>query len=174
MSGAIRLLPLYAFMVWTWPTLPLLSSVNYHSSNSSIFIHLPITAWKIDPLVCSSKSSPPTHSIQKPGRALIPATPSFFVPLPATPHSQPPALKCSILYWLLHLKFEYEIEICKTRGSKIFHKSSSRLQILGARRVTYSTLHTEDTQILGATVQTYSKYHLYYRHQTSVIPVTAV
>jgi hypothetical protein len=35
-------------------------------------------------------------------------------------------------------------------------------------------LDTEDTQILDATVQTYSKYHLYYRHQTSVIPVTAV
>jgi hypothetical protein len=34
-----------------------------------------------------------------------------------------------------------------------FQKSSSHLKILGARNVTWSKFHTDDPQILGATVQ---------------------
>jgi hypothetical protein len=40
-----------------------------------------------------------------------------------------------------------------SRGKQISQKSRIRLKILGARRVTKSKLHTEDPQILVATVQ---------------------
>ena len=40
----------------------------------------------------------------------------------------------------------------KGRGGKIFQKSRSHLEMLRLRRVTCSKVHTEDPQILGATV----------------------
>ena len=42
-----------------------------------------------------------------------------------------------------------------SRYAHIFQKSKSHLKILGARRVTWSKFHTEDPQILGATILTY-------------------
>jgi hypothetical protein len=42
---------------------------------------------------------------------------------------------------------------CYGRGTQIFQKYRSHLQILGTRRVTWSKFHTEDWQILGAMVQ---------------------
>jgi hypothetical protein len=39
------------------------------------------------------------------------------------------------------------------QGAKLFQKSSSHLKILGARRLTRSECHTEDSQILGIILQ---------------------
>jgi hypothetical protein len=39
------------------------------------------------------------------------------------------------------------------RGIQIFQKYSSHLKILGARRVTWSKVHKEDSQTVGSTVQ---------------------
>jgi hypothetical protein len=39
------------------------------------------------------------------------------------------------------------------RGANIFQKCRGQLKILFARKVTWSTFHVEDPQILGATVQ---------------------
>ena len=39
------------------------------------------------------------------------------------------------------------------RGPQIFQKSVGNLKILGNRRVTWSSFHTEDPQIFGATIQ---------------------
>ena len=41
----------------------------------------------------------------------------------------------------------------KKSGLQIFQKSSSYLKILGTGRVTWSKFHSEDPQILGATLQ---------------------
>jgi hypothetical protein len=40
-----------------------------------------------------------------------------------------------------------------TSGAQIFQKPRSCLKVLGARRVMLSKFHTEDLQILGATLQ---------------------
>jgi hypothetical protein len=40
-----------------------------------------------------------------------------------------------------------------TRGAQIFQRSTIHLQILGARSMSLSKYHTEDPQILGATVK---------------------
>ena len=47
--------------------------------------------------------------------------------------------------WLKNLTF--------MQGLRDFQKSNSHLKILGVRRVKRSKFHTEDPQILGATVQ---------------------
>jgi hypothetical protein len=39
---------------------------------------------------------------------------------------------------------------------ELYRKSTSQFKILGARRVTRNSFHTEDPQILGATAQNYS------------------
>ena len=52
-------------------------------------------------------------------------------------------------------------------GAQIFHKSRSHLRILGTGRVTRSKFHTDDPQILGATVQNpvaRSNWHLGFLH----------
>jgi hypothetical protein len=45
------------------------------------------------------------------------------------------------------------LKIVTKRGEQIFQKSRSYLKILDARRVTWSTLHTEDPQVLGTTIR---------------------
>lgn len=40
-------------------------------------------------------------------------------------------------------------------GAQCFHKSRSRLKILGAKRVTWNKFHIEKSQILGTIIQTW-------------------
>jgi hypothetical protein len=45
---------------------------------------------------------------------------------------------------------EFRVTYFQATGPQIFHKSRNHLNILGAIRVTWYKLHTEDLQILGA------------------------
>lgn len=48
---------------------------------------------------------------------------------------------------------QYANHVSYSRATQIFQKPGSHLKMLGARRVTWSRFHTEDVQILGATIQ---------------------
>ena len=61
------------------------------------------------------------------------------------------------------------------QGAKLFQKSRSHLKILGARRVTRSEFHTEDSQILGTIIQdlvTSATWHPGFVHPGLNVPAT--
>jgi len=61
--------------------------------------------------------------------------------------------------WLLYSIAKWETGlsqyVAQTRDSQIFQKSRNHLKILGSKRVTGSKFHTQDPQILVATLQSY-------------------
>ena len=56
---------------------------------------------------------------------------------------------------LVHLNTvtQYSNHISYRRAGQVFQKPGCHLKLLGARRLTLSRFHTEDAQILGATIQ---------------------
>jgi len=72
--------------------------------------------------------------------------------------------------FVLTVETDYDIAI--TRDAQSFQKDRSHLKFQGARRVMLSKVHTEDTQILGATTKNYSFHSSLVPGFSAVLPGT--